>query len=120
MQRAYKIGKTFKFCASHELKSLGKGHPCSSPHGHNYKVELIMRMIHLNVKGMVEDFNAFEDVEKMIKRRLDHSCLNNEIEQPTAENIAKFIFDWSMTTHKYLYSVKVWETDDCWAEYTIE
>jgi len=116
----YRINKIIKFSAGHYLPRMEES-PCRFQHGHNYKVEIAIDQIHLDVNGMVCDFNTgFEDIEKMIERKLDHSYLNPIIKTPTAENIAKYIYDFAKTIHPCLKYVRVWETDDCYAEYRLE
>ncbi|HET6375770.1 MAG TPA: 6-carboxytetrahydropterin synthase, partial [Methylocella sp.] len=50
---------------------------------------------------------------------LDHNYLNDieGLENPTAENIAIWIWDRVKVALPQLESVKVFETPDCWAEY---
>jgi 6-pyruvoyltetrahydropterin/6-carboxytetrahydropterin synthase len=69
--------------------------------------------------GFVVDFFDIEAVFGSLLGQLDHHCLNDVegLENPTAENIALWI--WGRTKPKLfqLSSVRVYETSDCWAEY---
>ena len=106
------IIKKFSFDAAHYLPSYeGK---CERLHGHTYL---------LNVKvdgtpdeeGMVIDFIKLKQIvnEKVIER-FDHSCLNDFLPCPSAENIAVYV--WKeleplvATDHSRLSEVEVWET----------
>ena len=106
------IIKKFSFDAAHYLPSYeGK---CERLHGHTYL---------LNVKvdgtpdeeGMVFDFIKLKQIvnEKVIER-FDHSCLNDFLPCPSAENIAVYV--WKeleplvATDHSRLSEVEVWET----------
>ena len=113
----YKIGKIIRFSAAHSLPWLVDS-PCRHLHGHNYTVELVLESCELDIHGMVQDFFTLSDVETIVQEKLDHTFLNEIIHNSTAENIAKYIFDCAIRNHPNLVSVKVWETDDCWGEYT--
>ena len=114
----YRICKTgYTFSSAHHL-NMGQrsNHKCSQMHGHNYRVDIVMEG-KLDKFGMVKDFGNFQDL-LWVMGSLDHCNLNDTIAQPTAEHLAKHIFDWAKPRHKELVSVKVWETPNCWAEYS--
>jgi 6-pyruvoyltetrahydropterin/6-carboxytetrahydropterin synthase len=69
--------------------------------------------------GFVADFFAIEAAFKPLLERLDHRYLNDieGLENPTAENIAIWIWERVKTALPQLASVIVFETQDCWAEY---
>ena len=113
----YRIGKTFTFDAAHKLVPPYEGR-CSRFHGHTYKVEVILKADMLDPCGMVRDFSHLAPVKQFVAQKLDHSCLNDTLEQPTAENIAKYIFDFVDATDPHVESVRVWETPQCWGEYS--
>lgn len=114
-----KISKVFKFDAAHNLiKYHGK---CESLHGHTYKLVVTMEG-KLNEEGMIIDFACFKKiVEDNVLNLLDHSYLNNIIEQPTAENIALWIWEKLQEEMKTrglkLIEVQVWETADNYVSY---
>ena len=65
-------------------------------HGHNWKVEVEVSGNVLDNVGMVLDFKDIRNSTNDIVNKLDHRFLNDlkpfkEI-NPTAENIAKYIF----------------------------
>jgi len=109
-----RIGKTYYFSAAHFLTGVSSDHPCAKMHGHNYKVEVEVRGDVSPRTGFIIDFHEIDNVIKPLIKRLDHTTLNDTVENPTAENIARWIMDEYPV--KYLFSVKVWETDNCWAQ----
>jgi len=82
------------FSAAHFLSHYrGK---CEKLHGHNYKVRLWVRGEKLDEGGMLADFSLLKKALKETCGILDHSNLNDmEFFQndPSAERIARFIFD---------------------------
>ena len=85
-----KIGREFYFDAAHFLPEY-KG-KCEQVHGHTYKLEVIIEG-ELHKDGMVMDFKHLKEiVTKIILENLDHKTLNDLFENPTAENIAIWIF----------------------------
>lgn len=86
----YTLTKTINICCAHHLrdsKSLTTKQ-CLNLHGHNYKVTVTVKTYDLK-EGMVIDFGKIKE----IVMKLDHQNLNDFIDQPTAENIAKWLFD---------------------------
>ena len=88
-------------------------------HGHSYRVEL-------KVEGPVDPrhrlrrrFLRLSNRPSGLSGELDHHCLNEieGLENPTAENIAVWIFDRVKKALPQLSGVIVYETKDCYAEY---
>lgn len=82
------------FSSAHHLRNYcGK---CENIHGHNWKVRLYVTRDELTATGFVMDFKDIDRILKKITDVLDHKDLNsmNEFKElnPTAENIAKYIF----------------------------
>ena len=90
----YKIKKRLEIAGSHYLR-LPYESKCSSIHGHNWIIELEFKGMELNKSGMLIDFS---DVKKIINEKFDHKNLNDIPSftkiNPTAENIAKYLFDY--------------------------
>lgn len=119
----YRVSKRFGFSASHILHGLGEDHPCSRLHGHNYEVELIAEAEALDERGFVVDFAELSGVKRLIDEQLDHRHLNDVLEgQPSAEVLARFVYDWSRSNlptavGEKVTSIRVWETPRAYAEY---
>ena len=114
-----RISQAFSFEAAHLLPNVAEGHRCRRLHGHSYRVELRLAGPVDPVTGFVADFLAIEAAVRPLQERLDHNYLNDieGLENPTAENIAIWIWDRVKPALPQLESVKVFETPDCWAEY---
>ncbi len=123
----YEIVKILEFSYGHRLL----GHPkCQNLHGHNGKAEIVLFADSLDHNGMVSDFSQVRTlVGGWINTHFDHQMLlsqNDPLIQvckehhlpayvfesaPTAEAIAKTLFD---ITKQYGFSVKevrFWETN---------
>lgn len=112
----YRISKEFSFEASHQLVGLQESHPCMRVHGHSYKCILEFKSETLK-NGFVIDFRELDIIKHQINDLFDHRHLNLLIEQPTSENIAKFIFDLVKTRFPELVKVTIKETDKTSASY---
>ena len=95
-------------------------------HGHNWKVEVEVSGNVLDNVGMVLDFKDIRNSTNDIVDKLDHRFLNDlepfkEI-NPTAENIAKYIFlELSKVVNNNetkIKSIKLWETEKSAVMYT--
>ncbi len=77
---------TFQFAASHFLtKYHGK---CENLHGHNYKIIVTING-EIQEDGMVMDFKIMKQkVNEKVIDILDHTHLNDTMENPSAENLA--------------------------------
>lgn len=107
----YKISKQFSFSASHILDGLAPDHPCSRLHGHNYVVTVHLRSAELNSVGFVKDYRALDSVKDYIDNTLDHRHLNDIFSfNPTAESMAKYLYDFFKKEIPELYAVEVSET----------
>jgi len=123
LRKMFIISIKTDFSAAHSIKGY-KGN-CSQLHGHNYKVEVNVKADKANKIGMCIDFRKLKKVSKNVINCLDHKNLNDisffKKNNPTAESIAKFIYEKTKKELKgklYLYSVKVWETDEYAVTYT--
>ena len=114
----FEVSIEHSFAAGHYLRNY-KG-KCENPHGHNYKVQVIVRGEKLDDAGLLADFVDLKRTLRAVSERLDHVFLN-DIEpfttlNPSAENIAKYICD-QLQEHLPIKNpvevaeVKVWETD---------
>jgi len=118
----YQVRIETNFCAAHKI--IGDQGKCARPHGHNWKVEVIVSNEELDKLGMVIDFDKLEKLSKNVIEPLDHRDLN-ELKlflnsNPTAEVIAKYIYLEleKLIDNGKLEEVRVWETPTTWASYS--
>lgn len=113
-----KIGREYRFEAAHWLPLVPDGHKCRTMHGHNYRIEVTMEG-DIAVDGFVMDFAKLDRVMAPAIAILDHSVLNDTIENPTAENICIWLYRRMIVSNcrAMTHSIKVYETDRAWAEY---
>jgi 6-pyruvoyltetrahydropterin/6-carboxytetrahydropterin synthase len=131
----YSVTKTISFCYGHRL--LNYDGKCKHLHGHNGLAEITLSSKKLDGRGMVVDFS---DVKKVVKVFLDDQLDHNMIlcdkdpmvpvlkergerfflmkENPTAENIAKLIYDFAQSKSLPVEKVRLWETATSFAEYS--
>ena len=131
----YSVAKRIEFCYGHRL--LDYNGVCAHPHGHNAVAELEIRSSTLDGRNMVMDFT---DIKRAIKtwvdKELDHKMILREDDplvpvlqgmqepvftldgNPTAERIARLIFDVARDQGLPVARVTVWETPTSWATYT--
>lgn len=107
----YKISKQFSFSASHCLSGLSEDHPCSRLHGHNYIITIHLKSSDLDKRGFVKDYRALNSIKEYIDSHLDHRHLNDVMQvNPTAENIAYFLYSKFKPEIPEIYAVEVSET----------
>lgn len=106
------LKRTFTFDAAHNLIHYhGK---CEALHGHTYRLAVTLKG-RLDSEGMVLDFVELKTiVNDIVLSRLDHAYLNDILEQPTAEHIARWIWQ-ELDPHLsrpncQLHEIEVWET----------
>ena len=114
-----KITQAFRFEAAHRLPNVPPTHRCHRMHGHSYRVELQLQGDVDATTGFVVDFFEIEAAFGGLLAQLDHYCLNDieGLENPTAENIAIWIWQRTKPALPQLAQVREFETPDCWAEY---
>ena len=89
------LSRTFEFSAAHSLPRTSDGHKCKQMHGHNYRVEIAVHGEVDPETGWLIDFGDLKRVVEPVIERLDHVCLNEipGLENPTSENLSKWIWD---------------------------
>lgn len=131
----YSVTKRIEFCYGHRL--LDYDGICKHPHGHNGLVEVEVRSGQLDKRSMVCDFSDIKRVVKgWIDRDLDHKMLLRKDDplvkvlqqlgepvyicesNPTAEHIAKIIYQHATSEGLPVVRVKLWETPTSFAEYS--
>ena len=130
----YKVTKEIRFCYGHRL--LDYEGPCRHLHGHNGLVEVTFYSETLDRLGMVVDFDEIKTLVKdWIDETLDHRMLLSEKDptlpllrdagepvvpfdgNPTAENIARRIYEHTKEAGYPVERVRLWETSNSWAEF---
>lgn len=109
----YRIVKKFgPFAAAHYLEGVPEGHQCGRLHGHNYEVEVELESADVDETGFVVDYGNLQPLAEYLTARMDHRQLNEEFSfNPTAENLARHIFDWIADTTTWpVVAVRVSET----------
>lgn len=90
-----KIFKDFQFEAAHRLPNVPEGHKCARLHGHSFMVRLEVSGKVDEHSGWVQDFGDISKAFRPLYDRLDHYYLNEieGLENPTSENLARWIWD---------------------------
>lgn len=130
----FRVTKEIHFCYGHRL--LNYAGKCRHLHGHNGKAVVTLEAPALDPLGMVVDFSEIKGVLKTwIDDALDHKMLLHRDDpiipdlrrrgeefveldvNPTAENIAKLIFDRAAGHGLPVVEVTLWETENSFATY---
>jgi 6-pyruvoyltetrahydropterin/6-carboxytetrahydropterin synthase len=131
----YRVTREISFCYGHRL--LNYDGKCRHLHGHNGRAVLTLEARQLDALGMVMDFSWIKHVvSTWIDETLDHRMLLHRDDpvlpllraqgepvfvmdvNPTAENIARLIFEFAQGHDFPIVEVQLWETDTCHASYT--
>jgi 6-pyruvoyltetrahydropterin/6-carboxytetrahydropterin synthase len=89
------LRKTFQFEAAHLLPHLPEGHKCRRLHGHSFMVDVVVAGECDAQLGWVMDYADIKAAFKPFWEQLDHHYLNDVpgLENPTSENVAKWVWD---------------------------
>lgn len=129
------ISRRVEFSASHlcrntkltEAQNLALYGREANPHGHNFVVEVTLAGRPDPVTGMVFDLKRLKEIlNAEVVGPMDHRFLNHEVPPfdyviPTIENLAREI--WRRLQARFaagparLHAVRVYETEDLYAEY---
>jgi len=122
-QRLFELKVIGSFAAAHNLRDFrGK---CENLHGHNWKVEVVLRGRSLQANGILVDFGEIKAAIREALDEVDHKYLNElpffSQNNPSSENIARFLFERLSaelnTDTARLHSVSAWESADACATY---
>ncbi|MDI6776773.1 MAG: 6-carboxytetrahydropterin synthase QueD [Syntrophales bacterium] len=122
----YEVTIKKSFSAAHTLKEIGGR--CEELHGHNFVVEVSVTAPELNRQGLAIDFRVLKRWTEEILEMLDHKYLNDipyfKDLNPSAENIARFIYD-RIAEKVHLQEIRVsrvtvWESEDARVSYASE
>lgn len=131
----YRVTKDLRFCYGHRLMNY-EGR-CRFLHGHNGRAVVTLEGPDLDERGLLTDFHEIKDsLGRWIDDRLDHrmvlhrddpycQILRAQGEQvlemdcnPTAENLAKLLFEVAREFGFPVTQVEFWETDTSHAAFT--
>jgi len=115
-QRRMRLDVEFTFAAAHRLPRYDG--PCFRLHGHNYRFFVGLEGEVDPKSGMIIDFGVVKAaVTEHVLARVDHRDLNDILENPTAENIARWIFEVLEPQLKGLVEVRLYEIPDSCVTY---
>jgi 6-pyruvoyltetrahydropterin/6-carboxytetrahydropterin synthase len=130
----FQVSREIDFCYGHRLLDYeGK---CRHLHGHNGRAVITLAASGLDKLGMVLDFTEIKrNVARWIDDHLDHRMILHRDDplvptlresgeplflidtNPTAENIARLIFEQAAGQGLPVVEVRFWETPTCYATY---
>ena len=130
----FRVTRQIDFCYGHRL--LNYAGKCRYLHGHNGRAIITIESDHLDERGMVLDFSDIKRVVSgWIDDNLDHRMILHREDpaipalrslgeplflidtNPTAENIARLIYEFTADHGFPVVDVKMWETPRCYATY---
>ncbi|HLW64897.1 MAG TPA: 6-carboxytetrahydropterin synthase [Gemmataceae bacterium] len=130
----FRVTREIHFCYGHRL--LNYDGKCKHLHGHNGKAVIVLEAPTLDQLGMVVDFSRIKrQVGAWIDESLDHKMILHRDDpvlpelkrqgepvfvvdvNPTAENIARLIFEHAREQGLPVVEVSLWETESSYATY---
>jgi 6-pyruvoyltetrahydropterin/6-carboxytetrahydropterin synthase len=107
-----KIFKEFTFEAAHRLPNVPPGHKCFRLHGHSFALRISVEGEVGAASGWVIDFSDISNAFEPILKQLDHYYLNEieGLENPTSENVARWIWERLQPGLPQLSEVEIRET----------
>lgn len=130
----YRTTTSISFCYGHRL--LEHQGMCRHLHGHNARAVIVLESAQLDALGMVVDFNDVKSsIKSWLDRDIDHTMLLYRDDpflevmrahgervyvmdcNPTAENIARMIYNYAQEQNFPVVEVVLWETDSSCASY---
>lgn len=130
----YRVTREIDFCYGHRL--LNYDGKCRHLHGHNGRAVIAIESATLDSRGMVLDFS---DIKRVVSRWIDENLDHRMIlrrddpvvpmlqemgepmylidENPTAETIARLIFEFTQSQGFPIAEARLWETPHCFATY---
>ncbi|MBU0741035.1 6-carboxytetrahydropterin synthase QueD [bacterium] len=117
-----RITKSFTFDSAHWLPNVPQGHKCGRMHGHTYTIVIGVEGEVDPESGWIVDFGDIKAAFKPLEKIMDHRCLNEVegLENPTAENMARWIYTRMKSDLPQIADVTVRETPTSAAVYRRE
>lgn len=131
----YRVTQQIDFCYGHRLLNYeGK---CKKLHGHNGRAVIVLEGEELDNRGMLVDFSDIKaSLRTWIDDHLDHKMILHQDDptipflqelgeplyivdsNPTAENIARLIYEQAKQENFPIREVTLWETPKSFATYS--
>lgn len=113
------VFKEFSFEAAHRLPNVPPGHKCGRTHGHSFRVTVHVAGEVGPETGWIIDFADIKAAWRPLYDQLDHRYLNDVagLENPTSENLARWVWDRLLPALPGLSRVDVRETCSAGASY---
>jgi 6-pyruvoyltetrahydropterin/6-carboxytetrahydropterin synthase len=130
----FRVTREIHFCYGHRL--LNYDGKCRHLHGHNGRAVIVLESPQVDRLGMVVEFSEIKRVvSTWINDTLDHKMILHKDDpalaflrqqgepiftlnvNPTAENIAKVIYEYAAAQGFPVVEVHLWETADSFATY---
>ena len=130
----FRVTREIEFCYGHRL--LNYDGKCKYLHGHNGRAIITLESESLDDRGMVIDFSEIKKVvSDWIDENLDHRMILQHADpmvpilremnepmylidtNPTAENIARLIHEFTANYGFPIVQTQLWETPNCFATY---
>jgi 6-pyruvoyltetrahydropterin/6-carboxytetrahydropterin synthase len=131
----FRVTREIHFCYGHRLVNYGG--KCRHLHGHNGRALITLQGTELDERGMLVDFSEIKQkIQRWIDENLDHNmllCRDDPLlpllrergervfvmeANPTAENIARLIYEKTRDAGLPVVEVLLWETENCFAAFT--
>lgn len=106
------IFKEFTIEAAHRLPNVPHGHKCGRLHGHTFHIQVHVRGPLNPEFGWIIDFADIKKAFKAVEDQIDHNYLNEVegLENPTSENIARWLWQRLRPALPMLCKIVVQET----------
>jgi 6-pyruvoyltetrahydropterin/6-carboxytetrahydropterin synthase len=106
------LSREFRFEAAHDLPQAPPGHKCRRLHGHSFRVQVTLAGEVDEATGWLVDYGVIKTAVEPLFQELDHRYLNEipGLENPTSENLARWIWRRAAASLPGLASVAVEET----------
>lgn len=130
----FRVTREIKFCYGHRL--LHYDGRCQYLHGHNGRAIVTMEGPELDARGLLTDFGDIKrTIGEWVDRHLDHHMVLHREDplagvlkrhgqmvleldvNPTAENLARLLFDVGAEAGFPISEVQFWETDSSFATF---